>query len=142
MPRRTCLLALLPLLLAAPSLAEPPTRLFLILLLLSLLGLLALEQHVDRLAEDHANARRLAEGLAGIDGIDVDPRAVQTNMVFATIVGGDASGLSHALAQNGIVIPAVSPMRLVTHLDVDTADIDRVVETAGNWLAGGVRRAG
>lgn len=110
--------------------------------ILAAAGLLALEQHVDRLAEDHANARRLAEGLAGIDGIRVDPQAVQTNMVFATVVGGDASGFCDALARRGIVIPAVSPMRLVTHLDVDAADVDRVVEAARDWFARALRRAG
>ena len=92
-------------------------------------------------ALDIRNARRLAEGLAGVDGLEVDPGAVQTNMVFATVRDGDAAGFSRALREQDIIIPAVSPMRLVAHLDVETADIDRTIEAARDWFAGRVRRA-
>ena len=109
--------------------------------ILAAAGLLALEQHVERLADDHANARRLAEGLATIDGLQVDPAAVQTNMVFVTVSGADPAAFSAAMRERQIVIPAASPMRLVTHLDVDADDVDRFVNAARAWFEGGVRRA-
>jgi threonine aldolase len=104
-------------------------------------GLVALDAHVERLAEDHDNALRLAEGLAGIDALDVDPSLVQTNMVFAGVRMGDAAQFSQALGEQNIRVPAVSPMRLVTHLDVRAQHIDRVVEAARRFFTGGVRRA-
>lgn len=109
--------------------------------ILAAAGLVALEHHVDRLAEDHANARRLAGGLADIDGLEVDPEAVQTNMVFVTVRDGDAADFSRALRERDIVIPAASPMRLVVHLDVSGDDVDRVVAAARDWFAGRTRRA-
>jgi threonine aldolase len=103
-------------------------------------GIIALEQHVQRLAEDHANAQRLADGLAGIDELQVDPSAVQTNMVFVTLRNGDATGFSRALSQQNIVIPEASPMRLVTHLDIGSDDVTRVLDAACQFFASGVRR--
>jgi threonine aldolase len=72
---------------------------------------------------------------------DVDPSLVQTNMVFAGVRMGDAAQFSQALGEQNIRVPAVSPMRLVTHLDVSAQDIDRVVEAARRFFTGGVRRA-
>jgi threonine aldolase len=90
-------------------------------------GLYALDHNVERLAEDHANARRLAEGLAEIDGVTVDP--VETNMVFFAV--DDAPGLCAALEREGVRMGAVGSnrVRAVTHLDVDTAGIDLALET-------------
>jgi len=105
-------------------------------------GLVALDEHVNRLAEDHDNARRLAEGLAGIDALEVDPSAVQTNMLFVSVREGDAADFSQALRERNIRIPATSPMRLVTHLDISDDDVDKVIDAAGNYFADGVRRAG
>jgi threonine aldolase len=66
-------------------------------------------------------------------------------MVIATLRNdegdADAPGFSRAMRERDIVIPATSPMRLVTHLDVDGADIDRVVDTARDYFTGDVRRA-
>jgi len=104
-------------------------------------GIVALERHVERLCDDHDNARRLAEGLAGIEELEVDPAAVQTNMVFVVVARGDAEGFSQALRERNIVIPAVTPMRLVTHLDVDADDVVRTIEASREYFAGGVRRA-
>ena len=104
-------------------------------------GIMALEQHVERLADDHANAQQLAHGLAGIDELEVDPSAVQTNMVFVSVDGGDATAFSRTLGEQNIVIPATSPMRLVTHLDVGGDDVARVVDAARRFFAPGVRRA-
>jgi threonine aldolase len=105
-------------------------------------GLVALEHHVNRLADDHANAQQLAEGLAGIDALQVDPPAVQTNMLFVGVVGGDAAGFSDALRAQNIVIPASNPMRLVTHLDISSDDVARVVSAAQHFFSRDARRAG
>jgi threonine aldolase len=96
--------------------------------ILAAAGIFALTNNIDRLAEDHAHALRLAEGLAGIGGgISVDPAAVQTNMVFATLTGVDAPALASRLATQSILILPGNSLRLVTHRDVDSVEIDRVV---------------
>lgn len=82
-------------------------------------GIVALESMVERLAEDHANARRLAEGLAGIPGLDVDMETVETNMVNATFAGS-GRGLEEwiaAFAEGGVLVGAHPPdrLRFVTH---------------------------
>jgi threonine aldolase len=103
-------------------------------------GIIALEQHVRRLAEDHANAQRLADGLAGIDELHVDPSAVQTNMVFIRLRNVDATSFSRALSQQNVVIPETSPMRLVTHLDISSDDVTRVLGAARQFFASGASR--
>ncbi|WP_372868635.1 GntG family PLP-dependent aldolase, partial [Pseudomonas sp.] len=87
-------------------------------------GLYALEHQVARLAEDHANAERLADGLRGL-GYAVEP--VQTNMVYAQ-VGEQAGALQAFCAERGIKLTAASRLRMVTHLDVSAEDIERVLE--------------
>jgi threonine aldolase len=105
-------------------------------------GLVALEQHVDRLADDHGNAERLAHGLAGIEELEVDPSAVQTNMAFVRVRDGDAASFSQRLREQNIIIPGTSPMRLVTHMDVGDDDVDRVVDAARGFFASHLRQAG
>jgi threonine aldolase len=87
----------------------------------------ALEHHVERLAEDHANARRLADGLAEIEGIHIDPARVETNIVVFGV--GDAYAVCGRLWEHGVQIAPLGPERLraVTHLDVDSAGIDRAL---------------
>jgi len=85
----------------------------------------ALDHHVERLAEDHALAARLAEGLAGLPGVAVEP--VQTNMVFAELEPRHVAGLAEHLAARGIDALVYPRLRLVTHLDVDGAGIDIAV---------------
>ena len=87
-------------------------------------GLHALEHHVERLSEDHANAQRLGAGLAAL-GIAVDP--VQTNMVFATIPKPQCAELQQHLRAAGIDAFIDPRTRLVTHLDVNAAAIDTVL---------------
>lgn len=91
--------------------------------ILAAAGLIALEQGPPKLAEDHANAKLLAEGLARIPGIKIDPAKVQTNILICDISGtGLTSGeLSRKLAERGVLANGVSPqlMRFVTHLDVN-----------------------
>ena len=88
----------------------------------------ALDHQVERLAEDHALARRLAEGLAGIEGLQVEPP--QTNIVFVDL-GGPArersAGLLEHLKQHGVLATGLYRLRFVTHLDVDAAGVDRAV---------------
>ena len=88
----------------------------------------ALDHHVERLAQDHALARRLAEGLAGIEGLQVE--APQTNILFVDLVGPareKSAGLVDALAREGVLATGLYRLRFVTHLDVDAAGIDRAV---------------
>jgi threonine aldolase len=94
-------------------------------------GLYALEHNVDRLADDHVNAERLAKGLAGL-GLKVDP--VQTNMVFAAVPKESVPALKQHLEKNAVVALVSSKLRLVTHLDVDAAAIDRAVAVFGAFF--------
>nr|WP_276583669.1 low-specificity L-threonine aldolase [Pseudomonas sp. RIT-PI-AD] len=87
-------------------------------------GLYALDRQVERLAEDHANAERLGEGLRGL-GYEVEP--VQTNMVYVE-VGPRIAALKAHLREQGILITAAPRLRLVTHLDVGADAIPRVIE--------------
>ena len=85
--------------------------------------LYALDHHVERLAEDHANARVLAEGLAAIDGVTVEPGLVETNIVIFDVA--DAHALERALAPEvDLLAIGRTRVRAVTHLDVDRAQID------------------
>lgn len=99
--------------------------------LLAAAALHALEHHVARLVEDHAHAMRLAAGLAGLPGIEVEPapRGTRTNMVFLR-VPGDAAAFCTRLAAEGVrMIPmGHGRVRAVTHLDVDAAGIERAIE--------------
>jgi len=94
-------------------------------------GLYALEHHVDRLADDHRRARRLGEALAITPGFSVELDSVATNMVYADVAdsAGTAAELVDHLSSRGVLITAVSAnsVRLVTHLDVDDAAIDRAL---------------
>jgi threonine aldolase len=83
--------------------------------ILAAAGLYALEHNVERLAEDHANAERLARG------IGAEPP--QSNMVFIQ----SAPGLVEHLAQHGVIVLPAARLRLVTHLDVDAAGVDRAI---------------
>jgi threonine aldolase len=96
-------------------------------------GVYALTHHVDRLAEDHANARRLADGLAGLPGIKLDPADVETNLIFFDVTGAlDAATAVQRLLSHGIRMGDMGPrtIRAVTHLDVDRAGIDRALAAA------------
>ena len=103
-------------------------------------GVYALEHHVDRLADDHANARRLAQGLATIEGISVNPNEVDTNMVFFDVAGLGTSAAAFAgrmLSEYGIRVGPMGPtlIRAVTHLDVDTSAVDEAIAAARDLAA-------
>ena len=99
-------------------------------------GLHALDHHVERLADDHANARRLAEGLADLPGVEIDTGRVDTNIVVFGVP--DAYALCGALYERGVQVTPIGPRRLraVTHLDVDSADIERALGVFGQLLEG------
>ena len=102
-------------------------------------GIFALRHHVARLAEDHANARRLAEGLAALPGIKLDPASVETNLVFFDLTGSlDAPAAVERLLAHGVRMGALGPrtIRAVTHLDVSAAGIDRALAAARAVLGG------
>ena len=85
--------------------------------------LYALDHHVERLAEDHENARHLAEGLAQLPGVEIDPGSVETNIVVAEVP--DAAGLAARLAERGVEVSTPGGrLRCVTHLDVDRRGIE------------------
>jgi threonine aldolase len=88
----------------------------------------ALDHHVERLAEDHALAQRLAQGLGGIEGFVVEPP--QTNMIFVDLTGAAkerSEALLKHLAHQGILATGLYRLRFATHLDVDTAGVDAAV---------------
>jgi len=103
-------------------------------------GLHALDHHVERLADDHANAKHMATRLADISGVSLDPPDVETNLVFFDIsgTGRDAAELEQELSTHGVGIGASGPgrMRAVTHLDVDRAQVDAAMDILAGLLAG------
>jgi threonine aldolase len=103
-------------------------------------GIVALEEMIDRLAEDHARAKRLAEGLARVDPNLVDPAAVETNIVRLDFAksGRRADAWADALKAKGVLAGVWSPwqIRMVTHRHITDADVDRVVATVKElWRA-------
>jgi threonine aldolase len=103
-------------------------------------GVFALRHHVKRLAEDHANAKRLAEGLAALPGVRLDPAAVETNLVFFELAGDlDAPTVVERLLARGVRMGAMSArtIRAVTHLDVSAAQVERALDAARAVLGGG-----
>jgi threonine aldolase len=100
-------------------------------------GVYALRHHVKRLAEDHANARRLAARLAELPGIRLDLASVETNIVFFDTIANAAEAVEHLLA-HGVRMGALGPhtIRAVTHLDVDAAGIDRALAVAREVFTG------
>jgi threonine aldolase len=95
-------------------------------------ALYALEHHVDRLAEDHANASRLAEGIRQIDELELTGDSVDTNMLFFRVDPGcgTAAQFEEKLKEQGLLMLATAPetIRAVTHLDVTARDVDRAIE--------------
>lgn len=98
----------------------------------------ALDHHVDRLADDHANARRLAEGLAGLPGIAIDAAEVETNLVYFDVAGTGrtAAAFTEALLAKGVRMTEMGAIRVraVTHLDVDAGMIERAIAAVRELL--------
>ena len=95
-------------------------------------GLIALDEMSQRLGEDHANARLLAEAVAGCEGVEIDLEAVETNIVIFKLTGGDAAGYVARLKENGVAASAIGPdaVRFVTHFDVSREDCLKAAEVA------------
>jgi threonine aldolase len=101
--------------------------------LLAAAALHALDHHIDRLADDHVHARRLATGLAGIEGLTV--RSAQTNIVFVDVADGRGPALLDFLKAHGVLATGLIGLRFVTHLDVDTAGIDHTISTVRQFFS-------
>jgi threonine aldolase len=95
-------------------------------------GIYALEHMVERLAEDHANAKLLAHGLSELPGLDAHPDATETNIVMVGV--DDAPDYARMLKREGVLCGLRSPtrIRMVTHYGIDRADIEQVLERARN----------
>lgn len=93
----------------------------------------ALDHHVDRLADDHAMAAKLAEGLSDIAGLSV--RSAQTNIVFVDVADGRGPALLDFLAANGVLATGMIGVRFVTHLDVDADGIDHALASVRRFFA-------
>jgi threonine aldolase len=107
--------------------------------ILAAAGLIALEQGPQKLTQDHANARFLAEGLAQIPGIKIDPSKVETNILICDVsaTGLSASDLSRELAQHNVLANAVGAklIRFVTHLDVSRDQCARALQVVASICA-------
>lgn len=89
---------------------------------------IALKDNSKRLKEDHLNAKYLAEQLNQVDGIKVNTAYVETNMVFATLNSSlNINDIAKKLSDQGILISPGTPLRLVTHLNINQADIDTLI---------------
>jgi threonine aldolase len=104
-------------------------------------ALYSLDHHVERMAEDHANARTLAQGLAGIHGVAIDPREVETNLVYFELDAAlpmDGAAFCAALRGRGVRMVALGPRRVraVTHLDVSAADVAAAIGAVRAVLGG------
>ncbi|MEV4412132.1 GntG family PLP-dependent aldolase [Catellatospora sp. NPDC049609] len=106
--------------------------------ILAAAGLYALDNHIDRLAGDHARARRLAEALAPYGVVDAD--RVRTNLVLLDLAKTalDAHGLAARAREQGVLVSVIAPrtVRLITHLDADDAAVDRAIAVLNPLLAG------
>lgn len=101
-------------------------------------GIVALEQMVDRLAEDHANARLLAEGLARLPQIDIDPASIQTDLVYFGLrdTQHTPASMVAALRERGVLIGAAygGRLRAVTHYGIDAGDVEETIEAVAETL--------
>ena len=106
--------------------------------ILAAAALYAIEHNIDRLADDHANAKRLAEALAEMPGVQVDPASVETNIVFFDVEPriGTAKAVCDALREQQVWMLPVSAQRAraVTHLDVSRQDIDLAITSLQSVL--------
>ena len=99
--------------------------------ILAAAGLVALDSMVDRLADDHANAQRLAQGLSNIQGLEVDPESIQTNIVIFDVDQnlGPSAKLIAALERQGVKVSSPGPhsIRMVTHREISGSDVDEAL---------------
>jgi len=98
--------------------------------ILAAAGVVALETMIERLAEDHENGRLLADGLATIGGISIDPAHVRTNIVIFTVQDWEVRDFLNALSAESVLALPLSPdrVRMVTHYGIERSDIEQAVE--------------
>jgi len=98
-------------------------------------ALYALEHHVQRLADDHANARRLGAAVAELSGLSLPNPQIDTNIVIFDVAAelGTAAEIAARLRRHGVLMMAIGrqQIRAVTHLDVNAADTERAIEALG-----------
>ena len=103
-------------------------------------GLVAMDTMIDRLADDHVNAKKLAEGLANIDGLSVDPERIQTNIVIFDVDPAMATvqEFMAALDREGVKVsyPGKRTIRMVTHREIDSSEIDDALARISNVAKG------
>jgi threonine aldolase len=99
-------------------------------------GIVALEQMVDRLADDHANARLLAQGMATVPGIRIDPSTVDTNIVIFDVEGFEPAAFRESCKERGVLVTGVPPhIRMVTHYGIERDDIEETLERVREAVA-------
>ena len=100
-------------------------------------ALWAMQHNLERLADDHANAKRLAQGLGEIAHIEMDPAGVDTNMVFFTLEGVDGAEFRRRLETEGVLCTGTSAqrVRMVCHLDISRDDVDAAVDRVRKVIA-------
>jgi threonine aldolase len=109
---------------------------------ISAAGIVALDTMVDRMAEDHANARRLAEGLAQIDGINIDPERVTTNILYFTPSDRTPEEVEQSLAEAGVHCFALGGrIRMVTHHNITSEDIETALGAIQRVMQSGAAHA-
>jgi threonine aldolase len=101
--------------------------------ILAAAALHALDHHLERLADDHALAKRLSQGLEGVQGLNV--RSAQTNIVFVDVADGRGPALLDQLKAEGVLATGLIGLRFVTHLGVDAAGIDHAVACIRRFMA-------
>ena len=103
-------------------------------------GIYALDHHIERLKEDHQNAKRLALGLKGLKGVSIDPEQVETNIIIFNIAntGMPPPQIAEAMKKNGVLIHPIgkTQIRLLTHLDVSSGDIEVALKVFEKVLHG------
>ncbi len=106
--------------------------------ILAAAGLYALENNIERLADDHHHARILAEGLSELPGITSQPDDVQTNILYITLSSTElANKLRAHLAEEGITLGGGTRIRMVTHMDINRAAIEKTLNAFKNILSKG-----
>ena len=108
--------------------------------ILAAAGIVALETMVERLGEDHARARRLADGLRGVPGLVLETGTPATNMVFVSLLPGIKSNaweIREALKAHGVLVGATSErqLRLVTHYWIDDSAVNQTIRAFGAVLS-------
>ena len=92
-------------------------------------GIYALENHVERLNEDHLHAHELADAINQMEAFTVDMKSVETNMVYIKTVDNDAQNVVEKLSEDGIDVLSIdeSNIRVVTHLHITSEDVERTI---------------